>query len=746
MTPDASIALPDLARGLLDETTELVCAAGPGGRIVYVNRAWQRALGYSFDEAATMQPIDLVAPEHRGWYLDVARRLVRGEPVEEFEAVLLAKDGHRVVCRGRATPRMEGGRCVGTVSVYRDVTSERQSETLRTRLAATLEATSDFVGIATRDGGVVYLNRAWRRLLGLLENADLSAVRVGDLYPASTLERLISDAVPVALKAGRWEGDALALSAAGEQVPVSMVIVAHPSLRPDDAPYFYSAVMRDLRDRVRAEEALRESEERYRDLLAALPLVVYRVAPEPPYAPVYVSPGVATLGWTYEQWMATPDTWVRAIHPDDRERVRHETEAALAAGRPVEYEYRLIAPDGTVRWVHDRGEFLHGPDGRPTAWQGIMLDVTARRAAEEALRESEARFRGVLEHLRAVAVTVDREARLVFANDQFLAVTGWSREKVLGRDWFEHFSARGEGARGQFEAMLARGEVAPHYETELLLRSGAVRLIEWDVVVQRAADGRIERISSVGRDVTEERQTREIKDQLIATVSHELRSPLGAIHGALRLLAKQATMREGQPRALVEMALRNADRLIRLTNDLLDVERLDSGTAPMNPVVVSSEALIQSALETMRHVADEAGVRLEQPPRGDAPASHVRADVDRVMQVLLNLIGNAIKFSPRGSAVAVDATPGRGEVCFRVRDQGRGIPADKLATIFDRFAQVRASDARDLRGAGLGLAISRSIVRQHGGRIWAESEEGIGSTFTFTLPAAMSSDVAGPNK
>ena len=607
MSPDSAHSIADLAVDLLDETTELVCAAGPGGRIVYVNRAWQRALGYSLAEASAMTPVDLVAPEQRAWYLDVARRLVRGEPVEDFEAVLVAKDGRRVVCRGRAIARMENGRCVGTVAVYRDVTAERHAGTLRSRLASTLEATSDFVGIVTRDGQVVYLNRAWRRLLGLRDDADLAAVRVHDLFPPVGLQRWLVEAAPVALREGRWEGEARAVTAKGQSIPVSLVVVAHPSLRANEPPFFYSAVMRDLRDRVRAGEALRESERRYR---------------------------------------------------------------------------------------------------------------------------------GVLEHLRAVAVTVDAAGRVTFANDHLLALTGWTREEVLGADWFARFDARGAEARQRFLDGVARDEVAPTNESEIVLRAGGTRVIVWDNVAVRDAAGRLAGVAAVGRDVTEERRVRDMKDQLIATVSHELRSPLGAVRGALQVLAKQPALQEGQPRALVDMALRNADRLVRLTNDLLDVERLESGTTPMHAVPVSSRSLIRSALETMRHAADEAGVSLEDASPAADTAPSVRADVDRVHQVLVNLIGNAIKFSPRGSAVTVDAACDGAEVRFRVCDRGRGIPADKLATIFDRFAQVHAADAREQQGAGLGLAISRAIVRQHGGRIWAESVEGAGSAFIFTLPAA----------
>jgi diguanylate cyclase (GGDEF)-like protein/PAS domain S-box-containing protein len=144
-------------------------------------------------------------------------------------------------------------------------------------------------------------------------------------------------------------------------------------------------IARDVSQQRRAEDALRGSEQAHRELLAALPVIVYWVSPQPPYAPTYVSPGVEALGYTLAEWMATPDMWLRVIHPDDRERIVAETEVALASHAFVEYEYRVIAKDGTMRWLHDRGEFVRDASGTPLAWRGVKIDVTERHALQERL-------------------------------------------------------------------------------------------------------------------------------------------------------------------------------------------------------------------------------------------------------------------------------------------------------------------------------------------------------------------------
>jgi signal transduction histidine kinase len=183
---------------------------------------------------------------------------------------------------------------------------------------------------------------------------------------------------------------------------------------------------------------------------------------------------------------------------------------------------------------------------------------------------------------------------------------------------------------------------------------------------------------------------------------------------------------------MVEIAVQNTDRLVRLINDILDIERIGSGMIDMHREPCDGGELIARAVEVVGPVAAEARVTLI----ADARPAALLADPDRVLQTLTNLISNAVKFSSDGGSVRVSSERRNGEVVFRVRDEGRGIPADKLDSIFERFHQVDASDSREKGGTGLGLAICRTIVEHHGGRIWVQSKLGAGSTFSFALGAA----------
>lgn len=280
------------------------------------------------------------------------------------------------------------------------------------------------------------------------------------------------------------------------------------------------------------------------------------------------------------------------------------------------------------------------------------------------------------------------------------------------------------------------------------------------------------------RDITERQMVERMKDEFISVVSHELRTPLTSIHGSLGMLASGLlnTQPEKSQR-LLEIAVDSTERLVRLINDILDVERIESGKVTMAKLSCNAADLIEQAVDIMQAMADKAEVTLSV----SSISAQLWADPDRIIQTLTNLLSNAIKFSLRGDTVWLSAEIQAGgewvsssepevgagftnqsgeegidlvkpapkfspahlltrspanmkQILFKVKDQGRGIPADKLETIFERFQQVDVSDARNSEGTGLGLAICRSIVQQHKGRIWVESTLGEGSTFYFTLP------------
>jgi PAS domain S-box-containing protein len=365
---------------------------------------------------------------------------------------------------------------------------------------------------------------------------------------------------------------------------------------------------------------------------------------------------------------------------------------------------------------------------------GIGQDVTERQAVEAALRDSEQRFRAIFDHAATGIVVVDRRRRLMTANRVVGELLGRAPGDLVGMDVSEivHPAAAADGPDLLGDLLDGRCETYRR-EQRLVRRDGSDLWGALTVSLVRDRDGAPGYAICLIEDISERKEVERLKDEFVSVVGHELRTPLTSIRGSLGLLAGGiAGTLDDEAREMVTIAAANTDRLVRLVGDMLDLERMQAGRAEPDVRALPVAGLVSAAVQVVGRLAEEAGVEL----RADVDAVDVLAASDRIVQALTNLLGNAVKFSPPGGRIDIVVRAGARDAELSVRDEGRGIPAEKLETIFERFRQVDASDARERGGTGLGLAIAREIVERHGGRIWVESELGRGSRFAFTLPLA----------
>jgi PAS domain S-box-containing protein len=353
-----------------------------------------------------------------------------------------------------------------------------------------------------------------------------------------------------------------------------------------------------------------------------------------------------------------------------------------------------------------------------------------RKRAREELAASEERLRDFIDSASDLIQSSNPEGRMIYANNSFLDTLGYTREEVIGQS-SEMFIAPEEieHCRELFRRIMA-GETITDIETVYLRKDGR-RVNVVGSSNSRVENGRPVATRTILHDVTRQREVERMKEEFVSIVSHELRTPLTSIRGALGLLGSGMLGDVGERgKRMLDVAITNTDRLVRLINDILDVERIDSGEVPMTRRRVSLTDIIMQTEQCVRPLADKQRIALDVA----CIDVDLEADADRMIQTLTNLMSNAIKFSPPGSNVRLDAVREIEHVHIRVHDEGRGIPADMLESIFVRFQQVDASDSREKGGSGLGLAISRSIIEQHDGEIWAESTLNRGSTFHVRLP------------
>ncbi len=517
------------------------------------------------------------------------------------------------------------------VSERRRIAEDQRRSEERFRLA--VEAAPNAMLMVDGRGTIVLANAHAEELFGY-RREELLGRPVEVLVPARFRETHAGDRERfVAAPRARAMGMGRELHARrcdGREVPVEIGL--NP-LTIDGRTFVLAAVV-DISARRSAEQARRDSEERLRLAVEAgrMGTWEWKIAS----GEVAWSPSLEAIhGLAPGQFPGTFEAYQRDIHPEDREAVRRALDEALERGEH-RVEYRVVRPDGEVRWVEGRGGVIYGPGGRPERMVGVCMDVTeTRRAAEEL-------------------------------------------QRLLQRE----------------QALLAREQAA---------RAEAV-------AANRA------------------------KDDFLAVLSHELRTPLNAIYGWAQLL-RRGRLEEAKVGRALDAVERNTTVLAQLVSDLLDVSRIVAGKLRLEMRPVELTAAVHDAVDSLRAEAAARGVALEAEEAWTKVT--VLGDPVRLHQVVVNLVSNAVKFTPAGGRVTVRLTERDGRAALVVQDTGQGIPRESLPHVFERFRQAGPGDRRGSRGGlGLGLAIVRHLVEQHGGTVTAESEgEGRGATFTVELPA-----------
>ncbi|MBD2505273.1 response regulator [Anabaena azotica] len=520
------------------------------------------------------------------------------------------------------------------------------------------------------------------------------------------------------------------------------------------------------------EAALRESQERLSLALEAVNLGIWDwnlVTNE-----IIWSEGHARLfGIEPGKFDGSYESFQGFIHPEDREDLARVINNACQHKTDYNHEFRIIWPDGSIHWIEGTGKLYYNEKGEAVRMLGVVRDVTSRKQIEATLHQVNNELELRVAQRTAELVNVNRqlhsqldERRLIeealrisqvrlarildIADDAIISIDGSQRitlfnqgaEKIFGYCAAEIIGQRLDTLIPQRFAQAHRQHVADFGQAPSLARRMGERREIFGCRqdgTEFPAEASISKFNLdqevfytvILRDVTERKQIERMKDEFVSVVSHELRTPLTSIHGSLGMLTSGLLPANSeQGKRLLQIATDSTERLVRLINDILDIERIESGRVKMERETCELTDLIESAVSIMQPLANKAGVKLSI----SSPSMQLWVDPDRIVQTLTNLLSNAIKFSTPEKTVWLVAQQYGDELLLTVKDNGRGIPTDKLDSIFERFQQVDSSDSRNHEGTGLGLAICQSIVQQHGGRIWVESILGEGSSFYFTLP------------
>lgn len=491
-------------------------------------------------------------------------------------------------------------------------------------------------------------------------------------------------------------------------------------------------------------EELNRSHQQYQNMVSNLPGMVYQRLNDPQWTMIIASQGCESVtGYPPEAVLGNREiTFADMMHPDDQAAVGEEVAQCIREKKPYQLKYRIRHASGEWRWIWEKGRGVYNDAGELRVLEGFIADITEQVAAEEALQASQKYNRMLMDNLPVGLALCDMEGKLVDVNPTYARIIGYSIPEALALSYWDVTPKEFEPQEMvQLENLKKFGRYGP-YEKAYRHKDGRhvpVRLS--GLIVEKEGESFI---WSTVEEITEQKRAEQAliakeraeaanlaKSAFLATVSHEIRTPLNAVLGMTELL--RDTKLTGEQKQFLETSHKASESLLALVNDILDLTKIEAGQMDLKKRPFDLPELLRECLEIAQALAREKGLdlRFEQ---GEGTPRRVMGDPDRLKQVFLNLLNNALKFTHTGHVLfRVEPEPGS-RFRFMVSDSGVGISPDHLEKIFEPFVQSHEELTKRPEGTGLGLTISRRLIDSMGGELAVESELGEGSRFTVTLP------------
>ena len=509
----------------------------------------------------------------------------------------------------------------------------------------------------------------------------------------------------------------------------------------------------DVTDQTRSEKNFEKQEKVFNQISESLAEVLYLYDPTQnrfifvgkPYEKIWEKP--------IEEVLKDPYAFTRSVHPDDKPAFDEASRREQEEGNYFDLEYRIVMSDGRIKWIHSR----NFPVKSENLTVGISEDITMRKQADIQRRIQEESYEAIFNSTSDTIFIHDAsDGSILDVNQATQMRFGYSKEEFKNLTVGDLSINTPPYTQKEAAEWIKKAWVEGPQHFDWIAKSKNGEYLHYENELSRVKIAGKDRILVVGRDITQRKKMEEqilsknrqlktlneLKSNFLNVTSHELRTPMTAINGFLQMLQNNllGDINEEQRQAIGTI-IRNADRLDRLIDDILDSSRLESGSMKFIPASTELTVLIHEVQETMQKDANTKNIHLKTNVEEHLPMLII--DPDRVKQVLYNLIKNAVKFSDEGSTVQIVVKDHQEMILFQVVDQGRGIPLEEQSHLFEPFYQVESGLDRSYGGTGLGLTICRGIVVGHGGKIWVESTVDEGSTFSFTLPKKPVSDVEG---
>jgi len=585
------------------------------------------------------------------------------------------------------------------------------------------------VDINTEARNLYMANEAFCNMLGY-DACEIANLSVPDIHPAKDLQYVIN----------KFESQVRRETSIAEDIPVKRkdgtVFYADINSAPVtiEKKKYLLGFFRDLSERKKVESLLRANEKKYRELVETIQEGIWEIDKDS--NTIYANPRMASmLGRTPEELLGKP--WYTYADEHWIEIAKHHMELRKQ-GIAEQYDFEFIRKDGSRVYAVLDAQPLFDEKGNYTGSLAGVLDITERKKSEYAIQALNRQIELILGATKTGLDIIDSDLNVVYIDPEWKKIYGDNK----GKKCYEYFMGR-DSVCPDCGAQKALDTKKPFVSEELLSKEGG-RPVQVTTIPFQDNDGRW-MVAEVNVDISERKKweeekryaselkaSTEIRSRFTSMVSHELRSPLSAIkEGVSIVLEGLVGSLSDQQKSLLTMSKRNIDRLARLINNVLDFQKIEAGKMEYNIRVNNIKDVIQEVSNTMGILAKERNLVFTTDVGCDIP--DIEFDRDKIIQVLINLVGNAIKSTEKGK-IAINAKRDNDEIHITVEDTGMGISKEDLEKLFRPFEQLTFSARRQKGGTGLGLAISKEMVLAHDGKIWAESEEGKGSIFHFTLP------------
>jgi PAS domain S-box-containing protein len=726
------------------------------GYITSCNSAATRILGYSKDDLVGkhFSKIGILHVKDIPKYLKVFVSILRGKGTDVYELTVNDKDGASRIVETHIGLIKENNKISVILAITRDITERKKIEKeiieSEEKLKQILDSSPDAITVTDLNGNVIECNQTASKMYGspkaeLIYKNALEFVSPKDRKKAK-------DNLMKTLKAGSIKNEEYTLlTKDGREYPVEL----SASLIRDTSgnPQAFVAIVRDITERKKVENSLQQSEEKYHTIADFTYDFETWLGADGKY--LYASPSCKRItGYYPEDFISNPLLLEQITHPDDRKKVKNHVHEEIKENdkKPTHIDFRIITNTGEERWINHYCHPVHNEEGVFLGTRASNRDITERKKAEDALKENEEKYRILFNDVPVGISITDKSGHIMDCNQYMAEIFRYTLEELKAINIKSLYMNLKDRER-LLNLLNKEGRVVD-WECSFKRKDGAVFFAILNVnIIDR--EGQKLNLTSL-RDITERKVAEEkikkqnvqlkkldrVKTDFLNSTSHELRTPVASIKGYIQMLLKQTlgNITEEQKKAL-EVLLRNTNRLDHLIQDILDISRLESGTMKFITEKTDVTKMVNEIAETMQASADLKRIKINIDIQKEIP--DLMIDQERIKQVLMNLVDNAIKFSPDSSTINIKARKEKENVLFEVQDFGRGIPKNKQKKIFERFYQVDSGIDRKFGGIGLGLTISKKIIDTYDGQIWVDSTLGKGSSFKFSLPLQSTKNIEG---